>query len=88
MKTRLENRVIELVKSTQYYENENNVISKELNELTPGYQTLCKVFEETCQDYESVKKALIEVKAKKTELELTIKSLKNKTIEHSKSRVI
>jgi hypothetical protein len=87
MKGRLENSFENLEKSMIFYEDENNKVKKELTELTPGYEELCKIFQETCTDYEAIKKDVIDIKGRKLNLELTITGLKKKTDEQEQSRV-
>lgn len=59
MKYDLESQISTLETEIAHYTAENDKYSKEITELNPIYDQLCKLFRETVKDYEETKKVVI-----------------------------
>jgi hypothetical protein len=59
MKKTLESRLANLEAETAKFTADNKVFADEIVVLTPGYEELCKLFEERSKDYDEVRKKLI-----------------------------
>jgi hypothetical protein len=59
MKETLENRLKKLETETEKFTADNKVYADEIIALTPGYEELCKLFEERSKDYDEVRRKLI-----------------------------
>jgi chromosome segregation ATPase len=59
MKETLEGRLVKLEADTAMMTSENKRYADEIVTLTPGYEELCKLFEERSSDYEEVRKKLL-----------------------------